>query len=191
MATATNTRHNIRLTAEKLFRERGYAAIGMRELAKEVGIEAPSIYNHYKSKDDLLREICFDIAGQFFNKLDELDEDEKSASKRLRAAIKGHIAVIANNLEASTVFFHEWMFLEEPNLAKFKKLRFDYEQKFRDIIEKGIKKGDFKPLNTKLAVFTVFSALNATYDLHKAKEKLSSENIADGIADILLKGLRN
>src|SRR5580698_1797672 len=137
MATATkSTRQNIRLTAQKLFRERGYAAIGMRELAKAVGIEAPSIYNHYKSKDDLLREICFDIAGQFFKAFEAaVDADEKSATKKLRAAIKGHISVIANNLEASSVFFHEWMFLEEPNLAQFKKQRHEYELKFRDIID--------------------------------------------------------
>src|SRR5882757_5752469 len=113
-AAAISTRQNIRNTAEKLFRERGYAAIGMRELAKEVGIEAPSIYNHYKSKDAVLREICFDIAEQFFNSFEAIDKEEKSSAKKLKAAIKGHIGVIAENLSASSVFFHEWMFLEEP-----------------------------------------------------------------------------
>ena len=188
---ATSTRQNIRQTAERLFRNRGYAATGMRELAKEVGIEAPSIYNHYKSKDDLLREICLDIASQFFKAFDTIDKTEKSPTKKLRAAIKGHIAVIGNNLEASSVFFHEWMFLEEPHLAKFKKMRFEYEQNFRDIIDKGIKKGEFRNVNTKLVTFTIFSALNATYDLYKSKEKISKEEIADGMADLLLKGLKN
>jgi AcrR family transcriptional regulator len=192
MATATiTTRQNIRLTAQKLFRERGYAAVGMRELAKEVGIEAPSIYNHYKSKDDLLREICFDIADQFFKAFEEVDVNEKSATKKMRAAIKGHISVIAKNIEASSVFFHEWMFLEEPNLAKFKKMRQEYELKFRDIIDKGIKKGDFKPMNIKLVTFTIFSALNATYDLYRSSEKLSQDEIAEDIANLLLKGLKS
>ena len=192
MATATkSTRQNIRLTAQKLFRERGYAAIGMRELAKEVGIEAPSIYNHYKSKDDILREICFDIAGQFFKAFAEIDADEKSATKKLRAAIKGHISVIANNLEASSVFFHEWMFLEEPNLAQFKKQRHEYELKFRDIIDKGIKKGDFKPMNVKLVTFTIFSALNATYDLYRSNEKISHDQLSEEITNLLLKGLKS
>jgi len=192
MATATkSTRQNIRLTAQKLFRERGYAAVGMRELAKEVGIEAPSIYNHYKSKDDLLREICFDIAAQFFTAFEGVDQNEKSATKKMRAAIKGHISVIANNIEASSVFFHEWMFLEEPNLAKFKKMRQEYELKFRDIIDKGIRKGDFKSMNIKLVTFTIFSALNATYDLYRSSEKLSQDEIADEIANLLLKGLKS
>ena len=189
--TTITTRQNIRLTAQKLFRERGYAAVGMRELAKAVGIEAPSIYNHYKSKDDLLHEICSDIAGQFFNAFAAIDADEKSATKRLRAAIKGHIAVIANNLEASAVFFHEWMFLQEPNLAQFKKQRHEYELKFRDIIDKGIKKGDFKPMNIKLVTFTIFSALNATYDLYRTNERLTQDQIAEDIANLLLKGLKS
>lgn len=192
MATATiSTRQNIRLTAQKLFRERGYAAVGMRELAKEVGIEAPSIYNHYKSKDDLLREICFDIAAQFFKTFAEIDPEEKSATKKLRAAIKGHVSVIANNLEATSVFFHEWMFLEEPNLAQFKKQRHEYELKFRDIIDKGIKKGDFKPMNIKLVTFTIFSALNATHDLYRSNEKITQDQIAEDMANLLLKGLKS
>jgi AcrR family transcriptional regulator len=190
-ATVLTTRQNIRLTAEKLFRERGYAAIGMRELAKEVGIEAPSIYNHYKSKDDLLREICFDIAAQFYKAFEQVDMNEKSAAKKLRTAIKGHVDVIANNIAASSVFFQEWMFLEEPYLAQFKKLRYEYELKFRQIIDGGIKKGDFKEMNPKLVTFTIFSALNATYDLYKTSEKLTKEDIAEDIADLLLKGLKN
>ena len=191
MATATlSTKQNIRQTAEKLFRERGYAAIGMRELAKEVGIEAPSIYNHYKGKDDILREICFEIADKFFAAFEEAEKTDEKPSKKIKAVIKAHINVIAENIEASEVFFQEWMFLEEPNLSKFKKLRHEYEQLFREVIEKGIKRGDFKKGNSKLVVFTIFSALNATYDLYKSTERLTQEEIAEEISNLLLKGLK-
>lgn len=191
MATATlSTKQNIRQTAEKLFRERGYAAIGMRELAKEVGIEAPSIYNHYKGKDDILREICFEIADKFFVAFEAAEKTDEKPSKKIKAVIKAHINVIAENIEASEVFFQEWMFLEEPNLSKFKKLRHEYEQLFRDVVEKGIKRGDFKKGNSKLVVFTIFSALNATYDLYKSTERLTQEEIAEEISNLLLKGLK-
>lgn len=187
---ALTTKENIRQTAEKLFRERGYAAIGMRELAREVGIEAPSIYNHYKSKDDLLREICFDIAQQFFTAFDKAVATEDKPLKKLRAAIKAHIGVIAANIYSSEVFFNEWVFLEEPNLSKFKKMRYEYEMKFRDIIDRGVKKGDFKKLNIKLVAFTIFSALNATYDLYKSNERMNTDEIAEEISNLLLKGLK-
>ncbi len=190
-AQTVTTRQNIRLTAQKLFRERGYAAVGMRELAKEVGIEAPSIYNHYKSKDDLLREICFDMAAQFFTAFDNALVADEKLPKQLKAAIKAHTEVIFNNLEASEVFFNEWMFLEQPHLGQFKKMRFDYEMKFRDIIDQGITKGEFKKMNSKLIAFTIFSALNATYELYTSSENLSQEQIAEDISDLLLHGLKN
>ncbi|HLP52648.1 MAG TPA: TetR/AcrR family transcriptional regulator [Chitinophagales bacterium] len=190
MAATQTTKEKVRQSAQRLFRERGYAAIGMRELAKEVGMKAPSLYNHYKSKDDLLREICFDMAQQFFTAYDNAVITEEKFPRKLKAAIKAHINVIANNLEASEVFFNEWMFLEQPNLGKFKKLRFEYEMKFRDIIDKGIKKGDFKKMNSKLIAFAIFSALNATYELYHSDENLSQEQIANDISDLLLKGLK-
>ncbi len=191
MAAAQSTKEKVKQTAQKLFRERGYAAVGMRELAKEVGIQAPSLYNHYKSKDDLLREICFDMAQHFFAAFDKAIATEEKFPRKLKAAIKAHIGVIAANLEASEVFFNEWMFLEQPHLGKFKKQRLEYELKFREIIDKGIKKGDFKKMNSKLIAFAIFSALNATYDLYQSSEKLSQEEIAEDISDLLLKGLKS
>lgn len=191
MTIATiSTKKNIRQTAEKLFRERGYAAIGMRELAREVGIEAPSIYNHYKSKDDLLREICFDIADQFFKAFEEAEATEDKPVKKLKAVMQAHVGVIARNMEASEVFFSEWMFLEEPNLSKFKKMRYEYEMRFREIIEKGIKQETFRKMNSKLAAFVIFSALNATHDLHKSNERMKEAEIADEISNLILKGLK-
>jgi AcrR family transcriptional regulator len=190
MAIKQSTKERVKQVAQKLFRERGYAAVGMRELAKEVVIQAPSLYNHYKSKDDLLREICFDMAKHFFEAFDKAVSIEEKFPRKLKAIIKAHIGVIASNLEASEVFFNEWMFLEQPHLGKFKKMRFEYEMKFREVIDKGIKKGDFKKMNSKLIAFAIFSALNATYELYNSNEKLSTEQIAEDISDLLLKGLK-
>jgi len=191
MATAKlDRRTEIRQTAKKLFKERGYAGTSMRDLAKEVGIEAASLYNHLSSKEELLHEMCFDIAEQFFTAFNNAIATEKSPSKKLKAAMRAHIGVISGNLDASTVFFHEWVFLKEPDLTKFKKLRYQYEQGFREIIQKGIADKDFKEVNVKLAVFTIFSALNATYDLYKGGEKLSQEEIVESISNLLLKGLK-
>lgn len=188
--TTESTKQKVKVSAQKLFRERGYAAIGMRQLAKAVGIQAPSLYNHYKSKDQLLSEICFDMAAQFFSAYHIAIEPKQTIAQQLQAAIQAHIRVIAQNPEAAEVFFNEWMFLEQPSLRKFKKLRAEYETKFRELIEKGIKKGELKPMNTKLISFTVFSALNATYELYHTNEKIPTAQIEAHISGLLLSGIK-
>lgn len=48
------TRHRLLVAAVKLFADRGYESCSMRELAAEVGVKAPAIYNHFSSKSDVL-----------------------------------------------------------------------------------------------------------------------------------------
>ena len=65
-----------------------------------------------------------------------------------------------------------------------------YDQLIELGVEKGIEKGDFKDMNVKLVSFTIFSALNATYDLYKTNERLSQDEIAESISNLLLKGIK-
>ena len=43
----------------------GLDAVSMRRVAREVGVEAMSLYNHVEDKDDLLRGICDRVMGGF------------------------------------------------------------------------------------------------------------------------------
>jgi len=52
-----NTKEKIFYAAVKMFAVKGYDSVSMRDLAKEVGITNPAIYNHYSSKKDLLKSI--------------------------------------------------------------------------------------------------------------------------------------
>ena len=61
-------------TAILLFKNRGYSATGMREIAKELDMKAASLYSHIKSKEEILQQVCFDVAHQFFNGLEGIEK---------------------------------------------------------------------------------------------------------------------
>jgi AcrR family transcriptional regulator len=172
------------------FREKGYRAVSMRELAGHVGIEAASFYNHFDSKESILKEICFRMAHAFFNGVEEAMKEEKTLDKMLAHAIRSHIKVITENLDASAVFFHDWRYLSEPYLGEFKEMRKKYENIFRKILREGMNKKIFEKQDETFTVLTIFSSLNWVYEWYDAKGKLSPDQIAENLSKLILDGIR-
>ena len=63
-------REQIVLASAKLFREKGFEAASMRDIARALGIEAASLYSHIKSKDELLEIICFSMGDRLLKAID-------------------------------------------------------------------------------------------------------------------------
>lgn len=177
--------------AAELFREKGYAAASMRDLAQMLGIEAASLYSHIKSKEEILRTLCFDMAAEFRASLDEVEKQKATASEKLRRGIIGHIQVMARDLTASAVFMNEHRHLSQPYLRDFLLLRINYINRFKKIIEDGMKSGEFKDtIDKKLAVMTLFSSLNWMPMWYDPLGAIEPVELGLQLADMLVNGLK-
>jgi len=188
--TYINRKDHIKQVAQQLFRKNGYTATSMRNLAGEIGIEPASLYSHIKAKEDILQQICFELAGSFFDAVNPICDSFSSPEEKLRKAIVAHIQVITNNLDASAVFFHDWRHLSAESLKKFRTLRSEYEELFRSIVRQGMAEGLFRKVNEKFMVLTIFSAMNWTYEWYQPGMNLNSEAIGNNLADMLINGLK-
>ena len=190
IATLTRKEQVIRKAAE-LFREKGYAASSMRDLAQKLGIEAASLYSHIKSKEEILQNLCFDMATEFRKSLCEVEKQKGPASEKLRMGIVGHIEVMAKDLTASAVFMNEHRHLSQPYLREFLLLRINYINRFKDIIEEGINSGEFKEsIDKKLAVMTLFSSLNWMPLWYDTQNNIVPADLGQQLADMLVNGLK-
>lgn len=178
--------------AAELFKEKGYAAASMRDLAQKLGIEAASLYSHIKSKEEILYTLCFEMAGEFRRSLEEVEKNPKApASEKLRKGIIGHIQVMAKDLTASAVFMNEHRHLSQPYLRDFLLLRINYINRFKTIIEEGIASGEFKnSIDKKLAVMTLFSSLNWMPMWYDPDAAIEPEDLGRQLADMLVNGLK-
>lgn len=177
--------------AAELFKEKGYAAASMRDLAQMLGIEAASLYSHIKSKEEILRTLCFDMANEFRASLDKVEKQTGTASEKLRKGIIGHIQVMAKDLTASAVFMNEHRHLSQPWLRDFLLLRINYINRFKKILEDGIKSGEFKDtIDKKLAVMTLFSSLNWMPMWYDPVGKIEPEELGYQLADMLVNGIK-
>lgn len=189
-AVAISRRDQVIQTAAELFREKGYVGSSMRDLAQMLGIEAASLYSHIRSKEEILRILCFELADKFRTSLQGVEDTNTTWSAKLRLGITGHIAVMADNLTASAVFMNEHRHLSEPYLSDFLRLRINYINRFKKIIEEGIKSGEFVDLDTKLAVMTLFSSLNWMPNWYDPQGIIDPVKLGNQLADMLIDGLK-
>jgi AcrR family transcriptional regulator len=181
----------IHTTAEQFFRQKGYLATNMREIADTLGVRGASLYSHIESKEELLWTIANRAADEFFAALEPIAASNDPAVLKLRYAIVAHVAVIAHNLDAAAVYFNEWRHLSARRRNQFAKRRDEYEAIFRAILHQGVQSGAFAPIDEKFAALIVLSALNWTHQWYKPNGPMTAEEVGNKIADLLLNGLQN
>jgi len=171
-----------------LFKEQGYKATTMRDLAEKVGLQVSSLYSHFSSKEAMLQQICMDNAQQFMDGMQQIEKHPTSCLEQIKSLIALHINMAIQSPTSVIVFSEEWKHLSEPTLSRFLALRKSYEKRFKQILNKGIENGQVQAYDTKLIFFTI---LNATRWLNYTKKKYSKQTIKqlhEEIAAILLYG---
>ena len=175
--------------AASLFRNRGFNAASMRELAVSVGVEASSLYNHIGSKSELLQAICFKIANEFTIHLNDTEKQPGSAITKLEFIIRFHIKMMLNEFDEVYIANHEWKHLKEPLLSNFLNQRRSYEKRLVAIIEEGITKKELKKINPYVALLTLLSAVRGLEFWQRHKKNISTKVLEDDMVTHLLKGI--
>ncbi|HMQ79658.1 MAG TPA: TetR/AcrR family transcriptional regulator [Ignavibacteria bacterium] len=177
-------------TSAKLFRQKGFEAASMRDIAAELGIEAASLYSHIKSKDEILETICFRMADELIKAIDEVNDVYFNAEEKLATAIKNHVKIVTDDLDSSTVFLREWRRLPAGKLAEFVKLRNKYEDGFMQILINGENENVFEAPDKKFAVLTILSAVNWITEWYSPKGNMTPDEISVHLYRFITTGLR-
>ena len=178
--------------AAELFMEKGYLAASMREIAKKVGLEqASSLYNHLKSKEEVLIKICLENAERFINGIAAVEQTSSTPIEKLKALIHLHISIATEDRTSVTVFNDEWRHLSEPHLSDFLTKRKDYENRFKKIIESGIASGDFKAVDPTIALYTILTSIRWIHYWYKPGRSQSVVDLERDVFVLLVEGLKN
>lgn len=177
-------REQILEEAARLFGSRGYHATSMRDIGEATGLLAGSLYAHISSKEELLYQIVLQAAHQFLGGLEALRAEALEPEDRLRKAMRAHVGVVAENLDAAWVFHHEWKALTGEWREDVRRLRRRYERLWDEIIRDlpGV-------TDPRFARLLVLSAANWTYTWYRPDRPLSPEEVADRFTGLLLLGL--
>lgn len=172
----------------RLFSQKGYHGTTIRDISEACGILAGSLYSHINTKEDLLFEITNRGADGFYHSLLPIVESDLPIEQKFRLAVRAHIQVVEDNLEAATVFFHEWKALTGERFAQIQAKRDRYEQLWAAMLDEGIQAGMFRLQDEKFARLLILSVGNWIYQWYRPEGELSAEEIADRFVALMLHG---
>jgi AcrR family transcriptional regulator len=176
--------------AATLFHEKGYKSASMRDLAELVGVEAASLYNHIRSKTELLHDICFNVANVFWEHLNTVELSDATPIQKLETILRFHIRQMIENFQEVYISDREWRYLADPYLSNFQNQRRNYRKRFAAIIEQGIADNEINKIDASTAVLIVLHAVSGIESWHRSKHKISGEQLEENMIIILIDGLK-
>src|ERR671936_1513608 len=181
-------RNELTRAAARLFAQKGYHGTSIGDLADALGVQKGSLYAHIQGKEDLLYETMREGARAFHAALDAIPEDAP-ATEKIRLALRGHLRVVADQLDVATVFVREWRYLEGERRDEILEERRRYEERFRAFFREGRELGELRTdLDDGAAALLTLSAMNWAYTwLTPGRD---TDELADRFHSILLDGVR-
>lgn len=187
----TDRKLEIITIAAQLFKEKGYSAVTMRDIAQAMNIKAASLYNHIKSKQEILVLIIIEIAEEFTHVMNDIVASKTTVVNKIERVIQLHITITLRNADALACLNNDWMHLTDDELKYFVKMREEYEENFRKIISEGVLEGEIKNINQEVVVFSILSTLRTMYLWYDKTKALDAQTLQNTIATVFLEGVAN
>jgi AcrR family transcriptional regulator len=176
--------------ALRLFREKGYHATSMQDIAAAVGLYKGSLYHYIGGKEDLLVQVFERAMGALLADVERIVADTSlGPSAQLRLIVQAHVSSVSENLDALTVYFHEFRALAGESLANVRAQRDRYAQLVAETVARGVQLGEFDTPDVGIATLGLLGMCNWVCQWYRPGGRLGPAQIGGYFADLVLGGL--
>jgi AcrR family transcriptional regulator len=187
--TGEPTERRIVDAATRLFGERGYHAVGMRELADAVGLRPASLYNHYGSKVELLFAIAHGTMVELHEGAQAAVARHEEPRERLRAWVEWHVGYHAANRERAKVADEQLGALDAARLAEVVAARDAYADLVKGLLDAGREAHGWVVPHRSVLTNAITTMCTAVDGWFRPEGALSAQEVGALYADFVLAGL--
>lgn len=166
----------VRAVAEKLFAQHGYAAVSMRQIAKDVGVQAGALYNYTPDKQSLLFDMMRAHLEDLLASWEEAPKGQGPLAV-LEAFTRHHIQFHLGRPDAVFIAYMELRNLTPENFEQVEKLRKAYENVLEGILRDGKEENVFTLPDTKLATMALIAMLTGVTTWYRDDGRLSRDRV--------------
>jgi len=167
----------VREAALTLFARHGFAAVSMRRIATEVGVQAGALYNYTPDKQTLLFELMRDHMVELLAA--SQDDTAAAPTDRLERFVRFHIAFHHERPDAVFIAYMELRNLDPANFEAIEVLRRRYETVLEEILQTGVASGAFAVTDSKIATWAVIAMLTGVNTWFRTDGRLSLDDVQD------------
>jgi AcrR family transcriptional regulator len=176
--------------ALRLFREKGYHATSMQDIAAALGLYKGSLYHYIGSKEDLLVQVFERAMASLLADVERIVTDASLAPRtQLQLVVLAHVSAVADNRDALTVYLHEFRALAGDSLNKVRAQRDRYRELVETIVSRGVKSGEFATPDVGIATLGLLGMCNWVAQWFQPGGRLAARDVASLFADLALEGL--
>jgi len=184
------TADEVTAAAVELFALRGYRATTMRHIASALGIQAPGLYNHVGSKQEILRNIMVGVMTELLAELRAALESTSEVEEQVRRVIESHVRYHCRHQRATFIGNREIPSLDEPSRSLVIAQRDEFEKSFRSVIDRGIEQGRFAVASARLASYAILEMGMGVASWYREGGELSESQVAYQYGEMALRILR-
>lgn len=170
------------------FNQKGFHATSLDDIAQSMGVTKAALYYYFPNKHALLQEAFTEALRVAFESLEKAQEEGRSGLQKLQMAIAGYLEVSLAELSRCVILTEEHALLPQHRAVIFQQ-RDRYEAALRDLVREGIKDGSIIPCDPKLAIFSIFGAVNWVPKWFTANGDWSNKQLAHAMSQLLCRSI--
>jgi len=173
------TEKSIREAAVKAIAKHGFEAASLRDIAKEVGIRAPSLYNYISSKEQLLYELMKDPLTSMLAEYRALVKEIDDPAGKLRVFVQVHLNFHLRSRLDVFIGNMELRSLSANHYRTISNLREEYARVLEGIIEEGVKSGAFHAGEPRVTSLIMLGMLSGVCNWYQPGGSMSADEMTE------------
>jgi len=181
----TSKREAILASAYEIFYEKGFYQAKIEEIAQRAGVGKGTVYLYFSSKEHLLREMLKEVVNYYLSALRQRMGADASPRERLHALFRTHAAIMRRHQKVKLLIHRDFDFVDEGLKQWLFEQRNGFIEDLQALVEEGIRAGQFRPVDARLAALM----LEALFSALVFEEKTMTKQRMQRFLDILERGI--
>jgi AcrR family transcriptional regulator len=174
--------------AADLIYDRGYENTTLDAVSEHIGVTKPFIYSYFKSKTEILAEICSRGIKASLEAINSVstEPDEIGVEEKLRLLSERFVKAVLENQKYIAIFSREEKNLDLPDFNRISDYRRKFDRKLTALLDEGVASGVFQPIDTNVAALAIGGLVSWAYVWYRPHGRLTLDELSAQMAEMIL-----